>query len=144
MNSQYLRLNKNILAAFAASIVVSAAAAQALAGQDDHLNATYTLAVDYAVYFSVFGGLFYLDNRARYRSGEGGADLRHDLIRIITSLGIGEAVYTVARWLLQYHLLTVGYDPYIASVLGQGISTVIYMIVINLSVKITRLFRDGH
>ena len=148
MNSksrEYLKLNKNLLVSFSASITLSAIAAQLLAQQDDYLNTTYTLLVDYAVYFTVFSGLFYADNRKKYRLDSGGVDrprLKRDLVKIVTSFGVGEVVYTVARWSLQYYFLTIQYDPYLASVTGHAISTGIYMIVINLSVRITRLFRD--
>jgi hypothetical protein len=140
-----LKLNKNILLAFAASIAISAVAAQALSEQADYLNATYTLIVDYSVYFSTFGGLYYLDNRKRYLLQSGQTDktrLRHDLMKIITSLGIAEVVYTIARWILQYYFLTINYDAYLASIESQVLSTVIYMIVMNLGVKLTRLYKD--
>ncbi|HSG74131.1 MAG TPA: hypothetical protein VLA01_02930, partial [Nitrosopumilaceae archaeon] len=132
---EYLKLNKNILIAFASSITISAIAAQILAGQQDYLNTTYTLLVDYVVYFSVFGGLYYLDNRKKYvlKSGETDKEtLRKDLIKIISSLGIAEIVYTIVRWILQYYMLTIDYDPYLASIASQGISTIVYMIVVNL------------
>ncbi|RDJ32240.1 MAG: hypothetical protein DWQ18_08975 [Crenarchaeota archaeon] len=144
---EYFGLNKNILIAFAASITISAVVAQLLAGQEDYLNTTYTLIVDYTVFFSVFGGLFYLDNRKKYKLKSGETDkarLKSDLIKIVSSLGIGEVVYTIVRWILQYYLLTIEYDPYIASIVSQGISTIVYMIVINLSVKLTRLYKDDN
>ncbi|NNM01972.1 MAG: hypothetical protein HKP26_00165, partial [Nitrosopumilus sp.] len=72
------------------------------------------------------------------------AKLKHDLKKLITSLGVAEIVYTIARWALQYYFLTIHYDPYMASILSQSISTIIYMIVLNLSVKITRLYKDGN
>lgn len=144
--SQYVKLNKNVLIAFAASIAISAGVAQLLEGEQDYLNTTYTLIVDYVVYFSTFGSLYYLDNRKKYRNESGEVDrelLKKDLIKIVSSLGVAEVIYTVVRWLLQYYLLTLDYDPYIASITSQGISTVVYMIVLNLSVKITRLYKDG-
>ena len=144
---EYFGLNKNILIGFAASITISAVVAQLLAGQEDYLNTTYTLIVDYAVFFSVFGGLFCFDNRKKYKLKSGETDkarLKSDLIKIVSSLGIGEVVYTIVRWILQYYLLTIEYDPYIASIVSQGISTIVYMIVINLSVKLTRLFKDDN
>ena len=49
---EYLRLNKNILLAFAASITISAIAADYFSDQYDYLNTTLTLAVDYGVFFS--------------------------------------------------------------------------------------------
>jgi len=95
----------------------------------------------------VFSGLFYLDNRKKYQLKSGGTDtikLKHDLKKLITSLGVAEIVYTVVRWVLQYYLLTINYNPYLASIVSQGISTIIYMIVLNLIVKITRLYKDGN
>lgn len=140
-------LNKNILIAFAASITISAIVAHILSEQADYLNTTYTLLVDYVIYFSTFGGLFYLDNRKKYLLESGQTDkskLKHDLIKIITSLGISEVVYTIVRWFLQYYFLTLHYDAYLASIASQVISTIIYLIVINLSVKMTRLYKDGN
>ena len=145
MLHQYLKLNKNILIAFAASIIISAIIAQILSDQDDLLNTTYTTIADYVIYFSVFSSLFYLDNRKKYRLDSGKTDtvkLKHDLKKLITSLGIAEIVYTVVRWLFQYYFLTINYDPYLASIFSQGLSTIIYMIILNLIVKITRLYKD--
>ena len=149
MNSerlQYLKLNKNILIAFAASIVISAIAADFFANQADYLNSTFTLIVDYAVFFSVFGGLFYFDNRKKYilENGETNKSLlKSDLIKIISSLGIGEVIYTIVRWSLQYYLLLLNYEPYMASIVSQLISTVIYMITLNITIKLTKLFKDN-
>jgi hypothetical protein len=143
---EYLKLNKNILLGFLASIVISAIVSQMVANQQYYVNATITLLVDYIVYFSTFGGLFYFDNKKKYllKSGEvDKAGLRRDLIKIISSLGIGELVYTICRWSLQYYLLTNSYQAYIASLISQSISTVIYMITVNLSVKFMRLYKDA-
>ena len=147
MFQEYLKLNKNVLVAFFASIIISAIIAQILSDQDDIFNTTYTTIADYVIYFSVFSFLFYIDNRKKYLLDSGKTDtrkLKHDLKKLITSLGIAEIVYTVTRWALQYYFLTINYDPYLASIVSQGISTIIYMIVLNLTVKITRLYKDGN
>lgn len=147
MLQEYLKLNKNILIAFAASIIISAVIAQILSDEADILNTTYTTIADYVIYFSVFSSLFYFDNRKKYRLESGKTDtekLKHDLKKLITSLGIAEVVYTIARWALQYYFLTINYDPYLASIVSQGISTIIYMMVLNSIVKITRLYKDGN
>ncbi len=147
MLQEYLKLNKNILIAFAASIIISALIAQILSEQTDYLNTTYTTIADYVIYFSVFSGLFYFENRKKYRLVSGGTDtvkLKADLKKLVTSLGIAEIAYTVVRWVLQFYFLTINYDPYLASITSQGISTIIYMVVVNLSVKITRLYKDGN
>jgi hypothetical protein len=143
---EYIKLNKNILLGFTASIVISAIVAQLFSGQAHYLNATITLGVDYVVYFSTFGGLFYFDNRKKYFLESGKTDksaLRTDLIKIISSLGIGEIVYTIIRWFLQYYFLTIGYDAYLASLVSQSSSTAIYMVVVNLSVKFMRLYKNA-
>ena len=142
---EYLRLNKNILLAFAASIIISATAADYFSDQYAYLNTTLTLVVDYVVFFSTFGILFYIDNRRKYRTETGQLKkslLKSDLVKIITSLGIGEVVYTIVRWVLQYYLLQINYDAYLASIVSQLISTIVYLAVLNLSVKITKLYKD--
>jgi len=141
----YLKLNKNILIAILTSIVLSAAIAQLLSDQEDYLNSTYTTIADYSIYFSVFGVLYYFDNRKKYRIESGGTDtakLKHDLIKLVTSLGIAEVVYTITRWSLQYYFLTIDYDPYLASIISQSISAMILLIVVNLNVKLVRLYKD--
>lgn len=142
---EYIKLNKNILLGFIASIIISAIAAQIFSNQANYLNATLTLVVDYVVYFSTFGGLFYFDNKKKYILESGETDksaLKKDLIKIISSLGIGEIVYTILRWFLQYYFLTIGYNAYLASIVSQSTSTVLYMIVVNLSVKLMRLYKN--
>ena len=142
---EYLKLNKNILVAVSVSVIISALVSHMISDQDDYLNTTYTLVTDYLVYFSTFGGLYYLDHRKKYLLPSGQIDktkLRHDLVKIITSLGISEIVYTVARWFIHYYLLTVGYDAYLASIISQIISTIVYMLTVNLSVKMTRLYKN--
>ena len=142
---EYLRLNKNILLAFAASIIISAIAADYFSDQYAYLNTTLTLVVDYVVFFSTFGILFYIDNRRKYRTETGQLKkslLKSDLVKIIASLGIGEVVYTIVRWVLQYYLLQIDYDAYLASIVSQLISTIVYLAVLNLSVKITKLYKD--
>lgn len=141
---QYLKLNRDILIATSTSLVISAIFAQLVSGQADYLNTTYTLAVDYIVYFSTFGSLYYISNRKKYllETGIDRPRLRRDLFRMITSLGVSEVIYTIVRWFLHYQLLVVGYDPYLASIISQGISVAVYLLSVNLSVKITRLFKD--
>ena len=76
---EYLRLNKNLLLAFVASITISAIAADYFSDQYDYLNTTLTLVVDYGVFFSTFGILFYIDNRRKYRTETG--ELKKSLLK---------------------------------------------------------------
>ena len=145
MLQDYLKLNKNILIAILTSIIISAAIAQLLSDQEDYLNTTYTTIADYSIYFSVFGVLYYFDNRKKYHIESGGTDtvkLKRDLIKLITSLGLAEVVYTIARWILQYYFLTIDYDPYLASIISQSISAAIFLVVVNINVKLVKLYKD--
>ena len=143
---EYLKLNKNILLGYVASVTISAIAAQLFSGQEYYLNTTFTLLVDYSVYLSTFGGLYYVDNRKKYKLKSGEIDwhvLKKDLIKLISSLGVGEIIYMIARWVLQYYLLTEVYEPYLASIISQSISFIPFLIVVNLGIKISGLYRDG-
>ena len=143
---EYLKLNKNLIISFAVAIILSAATAQLLSEQEIHLNSSYTLVVDFVTFYGTFSTLFYLDNRKKYRLESGKIDiprLKKDLLKIISSLGVGEIIYLVARWSLQYYFLAINYEPYVASLVAHLISTALYMIVVNVGVKLMRLYKDG-
>ena len=141
---QYLKLNRNILIAFAVDFVVSAMVAQMLVEQEHYLNTTITLLADHGTFLSILGFLLYFDNRNKYRlnSGTNWSLLKKDLVKIIASLGIAEIIYTIVRWGFQYYFLTVDYEPYLASIIGQIIAVSIYMVIINFLVKITKWYKN--
>ncbi len=120
-------------------------AAQIFILQAKYINSSATLAVDLSVYYTSFSGFFYIDNRKKYRLESGNLDkyrLKTDLIKIITSLGLGEIVYVICRWLLQYYLLTGNYEAYASSALSQSISFIIYLVCVNLIAKSVKLYKD--
>ena len=140
----YVQLNKNLIISLILAVAVSAAAAQLLADQESYVNTTYTLMVDYAVFYASFSILFYAGNRRKYRLQSGGLDaprLKKDLAKIVSSMGVGEIAYVASRWYLQYYFLGAGHEPYLASIMAHLLSTLLYLIVVNVGVKITRLYR---
>lgn len=142
---EYLKLNKNIFFAFLASVTISAIAAQIFAVQAKYVNSSATLVVDLLVYYTAFAGLFYIDNRKKYLLESGNLDksrLKTDLVKIITSLGSGEIIYVICRWILQYYLLVRDYEAYTSSVLAQSISFIVYMICVNLIAKSIKLYKE--
>tara|TARA_Y100001949_G_scaffold65125_1_gene55123 strand:- start:121 stop:570 length:450 start_codon:yes stop_codon:yes gene_type:complete len=141
---QYLKLNRNIFIAFAVDFLVSAIVAQTLIEQEHYLNSTLTLLADHATFLSILGFLLYLDNRNKYRldSGTNWSLLKRDLVKIIASLGVAEIIYTIVRWGFQFYFLTIDYEPYLASITGQIIAVVIYLVIINYLVKITKWYKD--
>ena len=126
---KYLKLNRNIFIAFAVDFIVSAIVAQTLIEQEHYLNATITILADHGTFLSILGFLLYLDNRNKYRLDSGKTNwplLKIDLIKIIASLGVAEIIYTIVRWGFQFYFLTVDYEPYLASIIGQAIACLLY------------------
>jgi hypothetical protein len=142
---EYLKLNKNILLGFFASVTISAIFAQLFSLQAKYVNSSATLVVDLSVYYATFSGLFYVDNRKKYLLDSGKLDtsrLKKDLLKIITSLGSSEIIYVVCRWLLQYYLLSRNYEAYASSVLAQSISFVVYLVCVNIIARSVKLYHD--
>lgn len=139
----YFKLGKNVVIAAIASILVSAAVAQVLEDQQNYLNTTITLFADYGTFFSTIGILIYLENRNKYKLDSGQTDwnlLKKDLVKIITSLGIAELIYTVFRWYFQFYFLEANYEPYISSIIGQIIAFSVYMVSLLFLARVTKMY----
>lgn len=141
---EYLILNKNLLVAFVAAEITAAITAQLFSRSISYLNTSVTMGAEYSVYFGTFGLLHSINNRKKYNIDETGKTdwprLRKDLIKLLTSLGIGEIVYTVLRWLSLDYLLIQSYQPYLASIVSACICFAVYLAVVNLSVKAAKLY----
>ena len=147
MNSkykEYLKLNKNLLIAAGIDFIISAYVAQQLSELEPYLNTTITLVVDFVTYFSIFISLFLFDNRKKYKSKSNTTDwtyVKSDLKKILSSVGIGEVAYLSSRWFFQFHFLNIGFEAYQASVTAQIIAFVVFMVVTNIFVKLTKLYK---
>jgi polyferredoxin len=138
---EYFKLNRNLFIAFVVDIIVSSIIAQLLVDQQHYLNATLTLLADHVTFLSVLGFLLYYDRRKYYKLDSGLTDwvlLRKDLLKIIASLGVAEIVYSIVRWIFQYYFLTIDYEPYIASLIGQLIAIAVYIVFLNFLVKTSK------
>ena len=150
MNSerlQYLKLNKNIFIAFLVSMTISALGANYFSDQIELLNSTITLMIDHSVYYAVFGTLFYLDNKKKYILENGKINkllLKSDLLKIVLSFGSSEIIYSIVRWGVQYELLILNYDAYMASVISHILAAVVFYVVLNLGVNFTKLFKNSN
>ena len=87
LNQQLLRINRSFLICFIISASLSAAFAQMLAGYDSFLTTTLTIIFGYVVYFGIFSGLFYWDNKDRYKSMRKEL-IRRELIVLVSSFGV--------------------------------------------------------
>ena len=139
LNQQLLQINRNFLICFIVSASLSAIIAQLLSGYESYVNTTVTIIFGYIVYFGIFSGLFYLDNKKRYKTMKSSL-IKKELISLISSFGIGEVVYLGTRWPTLYYFLEIGIEPYLASLISEIIATALYMISVTVFLRKTKTF----
>ena len=140
----YATLNRNLIVSIASAMFVSALFSQAIKGQTEYINATMTIIVSYAIYYLVFGILYYRDNKEKYITKEGTVNkkkLQKDFIKVITSVGVAEIIYFSSRWFLHYHFLGIGQEPYLASIISHVIAATLFVLVVNAGVYFTKLYK---
>lgn len=133
---EILKLNKNLIIGAIIGISISALSARSFSKEEDYLLTTYTIIVEYAGFFSSLFVLFYLDNRKNK------ATFRNDLIKFFSSVGISEVIYVAVRWLVSYYLLTINYDPSLATIISQLIGWAIFMVAVNIVAKKIKLYKN--
>ena len=139
LNQQLLKINRNFLICFVISASLSAAFAQMLSGYDNYLNTTFTIVFGYVVYFGIFSGLFYWDNKDRYKSMKREL-IKKELLALISSFGVGEIVYLGIRWPTFYYFLEIGIEPFLASLISEIIATACYMTSVTLFLRKTKTY----
>jgi len=139
LNKQLLQINRNFIICFIASASLSAVAAQLLANYDNYLTTTITIIIGYVIYFGLFSSLFYMDNRKRYKTMESKL-IKKELLKLISSFGVGEIIYLVIRWPSLYYFLEIGIEPYLASIISEIIATTCYMISVTIFLRKTKAF----
>ena len=139
LNKQLLQINRNFIICFIVSASLSAVAAQLLADYENYQTTTITIIIGYIIYFGLFSSLFYIDNKKRYKTMESGL-IKKELLKLISSFGIGEIIYLGIRWPSLYYLLEIGIEPYLASIISEIIATTCYMISVTVFLRKTKTF----
>lgn len=139
LNQQLLQINRNFLICFGLSAAASAGTAQLLSGYSASVNTTITITVGYLAFFVIFLGVFYFDNKKRYQKMELQA-IKREVIKLVSSLGIGEVVYLTIRWFFQFYFLEINFEPYLASLSSEIISTSFYMSIVTIFLKATKTY----
>lgn len=139
LNQQLVQINRNFLICFIISASVSTLTAQLLSDYENHLITTITIIVGYIAFFGVFGSLFYRDNKKRYRRLE--SDLvKKELIKLVSSFGIGEVFYLIVRWSSLFYFLEIEFEPFQSSLISEIIATSLYMSVVSVFLKVTKTY----
>ena len=139
INQQLLQINRNFLICFVISATVSAVAAQVLADYENYFITSITMIVGYVAFFSVFSGMFYAENKKRYKK-MASSEVRREIIKLVTSFGIGEIFYLGARWFSLFYFLEFGIEPYLASIVSEILCTILYMIVVSVFLKASKTY----
>ena len=138
-NQQLLKINRNFLICFIISASLSAVFSQMLSNYESYLNTTFTIIFGYVIYFGIFSGLFYLDNKERYKSMKPNL-IKKEILSLLSSFGIGEIIYLGVRWPTLYYFLEIGIEPYIASLISEVIATACYMMSVTVFLRKTKTF----
>ena len=145
----YILFNKNILISGIFAFFAGAIFTQFFSefNSDSLSNSIVTLILEYCVYIPIFSYLFYLDNKSRYVDKETGKknynEIRTDIKKLIAAFAISETIYSVSKVVLHYQLLSLGFiEPYQTSMIASIIAWIIFLLVINLSIKAVHLFKS--
>jgi hypothetical protein len=145
----YILFNKNIIISGIFAFFAGAIFTQFYSelSSDSLSNSIVTLLFEYCIYIPIFSYLFYLDNKSRYyypKTGKKNYDrIKTDIKKLITAFAISEAIYSVSKVVLHYQLLILGFiEPYQTSMIASIIAWIIFLLIINLSVKAVHLFKS--
>ena len=143
---EYLLLNRDILIGFVGAFLTGAAISQAIAGFTSLLvNSLISIVVELGVFVSIFGVLFYFDNKDKFIDEKGkrreSGKVNWVLIKLASALSVAEIEYNTVKPAIHFWLLTLDYQPFIASTIASVIAIVGYLAVADSMAYLTRLFK---
>jgi hypothetical protein len=143
---EYLLFNRNILIGFVGAFLTGAAISQAIAGFTSAVvNSLISIVAELGVFLSIFGVLFYFDNKDKFIDEKGNrresGKVKWVLIKLASTLSVAEIEYNTVKPAIHFWLLTLDYQPFIASTIASVIAIVGYLAVADSMAYLTRLFK---
>jgi hypothetical protein len=146
---EYLLFNKNILIGFVCAFITGATFSQLILGKFSYAsNSLITLITEDVIFYTIFGILFYIDNRRSYFKQEQQSirhtrfgDIKWVIVKLISTMSIAEIEYNIVKPYIQYWFLTQLFEPFIASVIRSLVGIVGFIAVADLMAHSTRLFK---
>lgn len=149
----YILFNRDILIGVTCGFFASAITSQLIAKYTSTLtNSLISQIADISVFLTVFGTLFYIDNKHMFtvniESTEKKtkriefAKLKWVLIKLGSTLSIAEIEYNTVKPYFHYWFLNKGYEPFIASMIASLITIVGYVAIVDIMAYLTRLFKQ--
>ena len=143
----YILLNKSIIIAGIAALIVGTFFTEFYSKFDKNnlFNSVVTLSVEYSVYIPIFVLFFYHDNKNKYVDPVTGirnnGNIKGDIIKLFTIFSISEIIYAVSKVSIHFQLMQISFEPYQASMIGSLFAWFIFLVIINFSAKIVKLFK---
>jgi hypothetical protein len=143
---EYLLFNRNILIGFSGAFLAGAATSQAITRfTSSAVNSVISLVVETSIYLTIFGILFYHDNKHRFvndktRSTESGK-VKWVIIKLASTLSVAEIEYNTLKPFIHFWLLTLHYPAFIASTIASLVTILGYFVVADSMAYLTRLFK---
>jgi hypothetical protein len=142
----YLLFNRIILIGFVGAFLIGAVSSQAIAKFTPPLvNSLISLVAELGVFLTIFGVLFYFDNKDKFVDEQGkrreSGRVKWVLLKLASTLSIAEIEYNTVKPVIHYWLLTLDYQPFIASTIASFIAITGYLAVADSMAYVTRLFR---
>ena len=139
--------NKNLIISGAISFLTGAAITQIYSIFDSNSisNAIITLAIGYCVYIPLFALLFYKDNKSRYvdplTGKKSSENMKKDIRKLFGTFSISEVIFVITKLFFHYTLLQLFVQPYQALTIAELISWGVFLISINIGIKVVELFK---
>ena len=137
---EYLLFNRNILIAFTAAFLTSAGTSQAIAKFTSPLvNSLISLVADVSVFLTIFGILFYLDNKHRFVNEKTQtrdySRVKWVLIKLASTISVAEIEYNTVKPAIHFWLLILDYQPFVASTIASFITIIGYIAVADSGIS---------
>ena len=146
LKDYYLLFNRNILIGFAGAFLTSAGTSQAISRFTSPLvNSLISLVAELSVFLAIFGILFYFDNKDKFVDKQGkrreSGKVKWVLLKLASTLSIAEIEYNTVKPAIHFWLLTLDYQPFVASTIASFITIIGYLAVADSMAYLTRLFK---
>ena len=108
------------------------------------VNSLISIVSETGVFLSIFGVLFYFDNKDMFIDEQGrrkSGKVKWVLIKLASTLSVAEIEYNTVKPAIHFWLLTLDYQPFIASTIGSFIAIIGYLAVADFMAYLTSLFK---
>ena len=144
----YLLFNRNILIGFTGAFLTGAGTSQAITRFTSPIvNSLISLVVETSVFLAIFGILFYFENKDEFVDEQGrgreSTRVKWVLIKLASTLSVAEIEYNTVKPVIHFWLLTLHYQPFVASTIASFITIIGYLAVADSMAYLTRLFKKS-